>query len=104
MTTQSEVKSPEWVMAELIPESLKKRLNWLQNTVMALTKLGLSSGCVGPVHSHNSRDIPPSQHILGHAGTSATSLMCTQRGLRFPHQGMAAQEKLGFPVDRQLQV
>lgn len=25
MTTQSEVKSPEWVMAELIPESLKKK-------------------------------------------------------------------------------
>lgn len=33
-----EMKPPGWVVAELIPESLKKRLNWLQNTVMALTR------------------------------------------------------------------
>lgn len=31
-------KPPGWVVAELIPQSLKKRLNWLQNTVMALTQ------------------------------------------------------------------
>lgn len=31
-----EMKPPGWVMAELNPESLRKRLNWLQNTVMAL--------------------------------------------------------------------
>lgn len=36
--TPREMKPPGWVVAELIPESLKKRLNWLQNTVMALTQ------------------------------------------------------------------
>lgn len=33
-----EVKNPGWVVAELIPESLKKRLNWLQNTVMVFAQ------------------------------------------------------------------
>lgn len=31
------------------------------------------------MHSYSSSDIPPSQHILGQAGTSATLLMGTQR-------------------------
>lgn len=34
-----EMKTPGWVVAELIPQSLKKRLNWLHNTVMAFAVL-----------------------------------------------------------------
>lgn len=59
---------------------------------MALINLGLSSGCVRPVHSHSSSDIPPSQHILGHAGTSATSLMS-----QIPSQGNGSPGKAGIP-------
>ena len=37
--TPHEMKTPGWAMAKPIPQSLQKRLNWLQNTVMALTQL-----------------------------------------------------------------
>lgn len=95
-------------MGELIPQSLKKRLNWLQNTVMALTQFckdkpepelkAVASLCFPttlvtsfPAHSEAYRNCSHIPHV--HTQMSQISSL-----------EMVAQEKLGFPGHMHLQV
>lgn len=93
------MKVAGWAVAELIPQSLKKRLNWLQNTLLALTPFYTDRPGLEPLPSNSFSNILPS--TFRHTGTTATSPTGTQTP-QISSRGTAAQEKPCFPVDAHL--